>query len=366
MENNNHTLNNADLLSSENLFNLETKKLYENCELVGIKILNDEDYIAKNFGKSIADNLVGINSEAIKDENGYACIDNDPEYAELFLHKLVQLDGFCNELNIQNGGSIDTNKKLNFSLTLKDDNDKFHIVKFENFQMGIKDMSQGFEHLLLQADRIDNNKHIIKATKKLDRICKIPSEITSSKIISKAHQFTKALQNAIPKELSPEASAFMAHFINNFLDNNKEQDRQKFIKDWDEKKEKLTHNETPKKNNEILNNETQMTIYNDKTEPEYVKNFRENSVAFQSYAKEYEKIQTTFAENQNETQKLEAQKKLEQKYKISIEEYLYCVKKQRQMQKAALNDIKKNNLAKVVKTKEQSHTNQPSDRGQNL
>lgn len=28
----------------------------------------------------------------------------------------------------------------------------------------------------------------------------------------------------------------MAHFINNFLDNNKKQDRQKFIKDWDEKK----------------------------------------------------------------------------------------------------------------------------------
>lgn len=109
-----------------------------------------------------------------------------------------------------------------------------------------------------------------------------------------------------------------------------------------------------------------MTIYNDKTEPEYVKNFRENSVAFGAYAKEYEKIQTTFAENQNETQKLQAQKKLEQKYKISIQEYLYCVKKQSQMQKAALNDIKKNNLAKVVKTKEQARTNQPSDRGQNL
>ncbi|HED0689554.1 TPA: hypothetical protein R4L37_001617 [Campylobacter jejuni] len=273
---------------------------------------------------------------------------------------------------MQNGGGIDTSKKLDFSLTLKDDKNGIHIVSFKDFQMGIKDMGQGFEHLLQQADQIDNNKNksVVKTKAKLDRICRIPSEITEKKLASKAHQFTKALQNAIPKDLSPEASAFMAHFIDNFLSKDKEQDRQSFIKAWNDQraKEVTRGEETPKKNSEVFDEkaETKTTIYNDKNEPDYVKKFREDSVAFQAYGRDYEKIQTTFAENKNEAQKIEAEKKLEQKYKISIPEYLGCVKKQTQMQELALENIKKNNLAKTAKTKEQSRSNQPTDRGQNI
>lgn len=369
MENNTQNLNNTDLLANESIFNLEAKKIYENCELIGIKILHNEEYLAEKFGKSIADDLVG---EAMQDENGYSSIDNEPELAELFLHKLVNLDAFCHEINMQNGGGIDTSKKLDFSLTLKDDKNGIHIVSFKDFQMGIKDMGQGFEHLLQQADQIDNNKNksVVKTKAKLDRICRIPSEITEKKLASKAHQFTKALQNAIPKDLSPEASAFMAHFIDNFLSKDKEQDRQSFIKAWNDQraKEVTRGEETPKKNSEVFDEkaETKTTIYNDKNEPDYVKKFREDSVAFQAYGRVYEKIQTTFAENKNEAQKIEAEKKLEQKYKISIPEYLGCVKKQTQMQELALENIKKNNLAKTAKTKEQSRSNQPTDRGQNI
>ena len=72
-----------------------------------------------------------------------------------------------------------------------------------------------------------------------------------------------------------------------------------------------------------------------------LKKFIEDSVVFQAYGRDYEKIQTTFAENKNEAQKIEAEKKPEQKYKISIPEYLGCVKKQTQMQKLALENIKK-------------------------
>ena len=320
------------------------KKIYENCELIGIKILHNEEYLTEKFGESIADDLVG---EAMQDENGYSSIDNEPELAELFLHKLVNLDAFCHEINMQNGGGIDTSKKLDFSLTLKDDKNGIHIVSFKDFQMGIKDMGQGFEHLLQQADQIDNNKNksVVKTKAKLDRICRIPSEITEKKLASKAHQFTKALQNAIPKDLSPEASAFMAHFIDNFLSKDKEQDRQSFIRAWNDQraKEVTRGEETPKKNSEVFDEktETKTTIYNDKNEPDYVKKFREDSVAFQAYGRDYEKIQTTFAENKNEAQKIEAEKKLEQKYKISIPEYLGCVKKQTQMQELALENIKK-------------------------
>ena len=157
MENNTQNLNNTDLLANESIFNLEAKKIYENCELIGIKILHNEEYLAEKFGKSIADDLVG---EAMQDENGYSSIDNEPELAELFLHKLVNLDAFCHEINMQNGGGIDTSKKLDFSLTLKDDKNGIHIVSFKDFQMGIKDMGQDFEHLLQQADQIDNNKSI--------------------------------------------------------------------------------------------------------------------------------------------------------------------------------------------------------------
>ena len=74
--------------------------------------------------------------------NGYSSIDNEPELAELFLHKLVNLDAFCHEINMQNGGGIDTSKKLDFSLTLKDDKNGIHIVSFKDFQMGIKDMGR--------------------------------------------------------------------------------------------------------------------------------------------------------------------------------------------------------------------------------
>ena len=81
MENNTQNLNNTDLLANESIFNLEAKKIYENCELIGIKILHNEEYLAEKFGKSIADDLVG---EAMQDENGYSSIDNEPELAELF------------------------------------------------------------------------------------------------------------------------------------------------------------------------------------------------------------------------------------------------------------------------------------------
>ena len=69
MENNTQNLNNTDLLANESIFRLEAKKIYENCELIGIKILNNEEYLAQTFGKSIADDLVG---EAMQDENGYS------------------------------------------------------------------------------------------------------------------------------------------------------------------------------------------------------------------------------------------------------------------------------------------------------
>ena len=37
MENNTQNLNNTDLLANESIFNLEAKKIYENCELLVLK-----------------------------------------------------------------------------------------------------------------------------------------------------------------------------------------------------------------------------------------------------------------------------------------------------------------------------------------
>ncbi len=350
----NNTSQSNHNISDMERYKMEVSKIYEDCELTGIKINTSEKDIKEKFGKEILDIFLEYPDVLEKDGIG---LKNKKEVAENYLHNIVKIDAIQYEINQKLGGAIDTKKTLDFDLFMTDKTGKEHTVKFENFQLGINDTTKGFQHLLMQAKSIDDKKSVIKSISKLDDICKVPSQLTIAKISSKSHDIVKSLSNTIPQEISPELSAFLKHFVDKFLDSDKQRDRKKFIAEL-EKSENQKEAASQKNMNEnnkqesiektrSINNPNAQIItadieqievkkYENGKEPDHIKNLKSDTKKLQEYEKRYDEI---FRSDRNLTtnDKKELANKLEKEFGVSIGEYLGIKEARDELRKQAIN-----------------------------
>lgn len=368
---NNTTQKNHNIGDLE-IFKMEANKIYEDCELTGIKINSNESYIREKFGKEIADIFIEFPEALGEAQSG---IKNNKDIAEEYLHNIVKIDAIQYEINQQMGGSIDTNKKLDFELFMTDKNGKEHTVKFENFQLGINDTTKGFQHLLMQAKSIDEKKSVIKSNSKLDDICKVPSQLLKDKIASRSHDIVKSLSNTIPQDISPEMSAFLKQFVDKFLDSDKQQTRKAFISEIErqDKKKKEEKNKKPdvKNNTEkkvqssVKNPQEQIITtdmdnieakrYEHGKEPQRIKDFKSDIKKIQDYEKKYNEIMS--AENSlSANDKKEQLNKLENDSGISAAEFIGIKQEQDELRKIAMSEAAKAQSQKKSLNNEQVAT----------
>jgi len=203
-------------LQNEMINKITPKKTYENSELIGIKILNSKENLYENFNKEFVDILLNDSFKYLMNSNS--------DIAKDTLGLLVNMDGLQNKINAEKG-QIDSSKKISFELKFQTPNGEEHKAEFKNFTIGYGNMTKGFNHLLAHSNEINT----IKAKNELDRICKIPSDLTLAKLGKNGHDLIKAFENAIPEEISPESNAFLKQFIKKILNEGKDKDREALI-----------------------------------------------------------------------------------------------------------------------------------------